>query len=370
MKTAGAATLNTILLRRPKSQAAFLALALFALPAAAQDGSQAKLAKPTATFSAVTAARPEGSTAMTVFNRAPLLTLPPGPPGRYGEVGASGWEQFADTKLAPYLKASDGGSRIAAAMAVGNDLVIYARADRASDAQLFAYRSRTKEIVPIAAATEMQSQLAAGASIDLAEPRLIRTGDTIWLVLQIADQFNFQRLDARLVAGGAPRLSRPFEQLTMADEPFRVGRNDVFFADTDGSLALLRPATGQCWRVAPGGRLVRQPGRQPRPVPAAPPLLLPAKPGEPRRILEFIADVPARADPSIQSTEATQFPQLIVRTDTNETIIDRQAMSLRLGFPARALRLTAWCADGQDVFAYDAMSGEIFRLELKDLPAN
>jgi hypothetical protein len=203
--------------------------------------------------------------------------------------------------------------------------------------------------------------------LDLAEPKLIQAGDTIWLMLRIADQLSLLRLDARLVSGGAPRLSRPFEQLTVADEPFNVGRGDLFFADTDGMLALLRPPTGQCWRVGPGGRLIRQPAREPRPAPTVPPLVVPGPPGGPPRVLEFIADVAVGADPMEAAATTARFPQLILTTPKGRTVIDRDAMNIRLGFPIRALRLTAWCVDGADLFAYDAMSGEVFRIELKDI---
>ncbi|MDB5327173.1 MAG: hypothetical protein JWM57_2742 [Phycisphaerales bacterium] len=334
---------------------------------------------PTADLTTLRAVRPESAVSLIPFAHDALITLPPGRPGRYGGEDAAGWGRFASTKLGPLVRGGDGTSRVAAAVAIRDDLVLYARADRDHDAGVFVFRSRRDELISVADAREMRSQLAAGASLDLAEPQMLVAGDTIWLILRIADQINLLRIDARQVAGGAPRLSRPFAQLTDgqsgdASAPFTVLRDDAWFVDTDGSLAVLRPTTGECWRVGTGGKLISQPNRTPRPVPTVGPLVLPARVGAAEgasppdtgpRVLEFFTDAPPLSvDPLAVSAEPLQYPLLVVHGPNGDTVIDRDAMNMRLGFPKRALRITAWCVDGNGVLAYDAMSGEIFRITL------
>ena len=347
-----------------------------------------------ADLTTVRAVRPDSAVGLVPFNHDVLITLPAGRPGRYGGDDAAGWGRLANTKLGPLIRGGDGTSRIAAAVAIRDDLVIYARADRDQDAGIFVYRSRRDQLVAVADSREMRSQLAAGASLDLAEPQMLVAGDTVWLILRLADQTSLLRIDARQVAGGAPRLSRPFEQLTESASsegavPFQVLRDDVWFADVDGSLALLRPMTGESWRVGPSGKLIAQPKRTPRPTPAIAPLMLPAGLGiadapaansktnnggtngttTGPRVLEFFTDAPPlSADPLAVSAEPLQYPLLVIHSPAGDTVIDRDAINMRLGFPKRALRLTAWCIEGDSIVAYDAMSGEVFRITLT-LPA-
>jgi hypothetical protein len=230
------------------------------------------------------------------------------------------------------------------------------------------YDPAAQNISVVASPRELASVSGMGLTLDLADARLIRAGSTIWLCLVHSDQSEFLRLDARAVGAGTARLARAFRSLRVEEGELRVSPEDKLSAQPDGTLWLLRPSTGELWRVNRDGAAFA--GKQPedRPRLVNPPLITGdgITRADATRIWFFAAphvEVDQIARP-VFADDDTRYPALLYESDTSQKVIERDQLRIRPAFPVYALRFTNWLLDPVtgDIIAYDAMSGEVFRL--------
>jgi hypothetical protein len=202
-----------------------------------------------------------------------------------------------------------------------------------------------------------------GTLLALADVQMVGAGGDVWLILRHPDQTAFCRFDVAQFLAGTPRLGRPFERVTVDGQAIGIDPGDRWTGRADGGLDLFRPTTGESWRVDAFGRaspLVTL--SEDRPRPTAPPLTLGRGTS---RVLQFFPKPPPSAT---AAEEAVRYPALVISDGATERVIESDAIDVRPGFPVHALRITAWCVEPLtgDVIAYDAMSGEVFRLTFSE----
>ncbi len=220
----------------------------------------------------------------------------------------------------------------------------------------------------IAAPQDLADVSGMGLTIDLADAQLERAETTIWLCLTHTDRSVFLRIDARAVATGDTRVIRAFDSLKTGDETMRALPHDRLSGQQDGSLWLLRPSTGDLWRISRDGQAFASKEIDGRPKLTVSPISLPdATGGSNKLTIQFYAMPDVMTLPTegpTLSSDGTRYPALLFQTAKDKLLIDRDNIVIRPAFPTYALRFTHWVADPAtgDLIAYDAMSGEVFRI--------
>ncbi|MGN6504450.1 MAG: hypothetical protein ACTHM6_02695 [Tepidisphaeraceae bacterium] len=306
--------------------------------------------------------------------------------GRLEVIGGAGTAQDFELSIGQFARAlnvPDSAVSIAAAVGISaGDLLFYTTgtsADRSATG-LWLYDRRTRALSVIADAQTLGRESGMGNAIDLGRGQLAVVGNDVWLMVRNVDATVFFRLDRRQLAdSGTARLSRPFKALMTPDHlPFRVQPEDRVYgvASADGAvLELLRTTSGESWRIAADGTARFDEESTSHPPTALPALALPPERfGGRNLMLRFFPEAitPTGGLPPLPDPDAgagPRYPTLVVNDGSRATVIDRDAIRMRAGFPVHALRLTAWCVDpaSGDVIAYDAMSGEVLRLHLSGI---
>lgn len=233
---------------------------------------------------------------------------------------------------------------------------------------LVLYDPAAEEASLVASPRELASVSGMGLTLDLADARLLRAGSTIWLCLAHSDESEFLTLDARAVGAGTGRVVRAFRELRTEDGRLRMLPNDRLAAQPDGTLLLLRPGSGELWRINRDGEAFA--GKQPAQRPALSTVPLVSGDGISRsdatRIWFFPAPhmSPEQMIRPVFDDDETRYPAILYESEKSARTIERDALSIRPAFPVYALRITHWILDPatNDIIAYDAMSGEVFRM--------
>lgn len=207
-----------------------------------------------------------------------------------------------------------------------------------------------------------------GLMLDLADGQLVRSGSILWLCLIHADQSVVLQIDARRLVTGTVRLARAFRSPKLGHASFQFKPGDRLSGQPDETVWLIRPNTGELWRINRDGEVLPVSAPEHRGTLTVYPLSvtnIPALPGV-RRIW-FMASLPRTADPTarpILDDDITRYPILIYESETESLRVERDRWLVRQGFPVYAIRLTEWVVDpgNGDLLAYDRMSGEVFRL--------
>lgn len=238
---------------------------------------------------------------------------------------------------------------------------------RASMASLVLFDPATHALTLIASPQQLAVASGMGLLLDLADAQLVRAGSTIWLRLANVDQTAFLQLDARAVATGEARLIRPFRSLRVDETTLDVLSTDRFSGQPDGMLSMLRPLTGQRWRISLEGQAFVAEAPTTLTHPSVAPLFdVGNSPGR-ETVIHFLPKpdlIPGDfSKPSLQSDD-TRYPALLYITSEERKMLDRDHLLVRPAFPTHALRITAWLIDPGtgDLIAYDEMSGEVFRI--------
>jgi hypothetical protein len=129
---------------------------------------------------------------------------------------------------------------------------------------------------------------------------------------------------------------------------------------------MLRPLTGQRWRISLEGRAFVADPPTTLAHPSVAPLFDAAAPGRETTIYFLPKPDLTPGDfslPALQSDE-TRYPALLYIAPDGRQMLDRDRLLVRPAFPTHALRITTWLIDPAtgDLIAYDEMSGEIFRI--------
>ncbi|HEY0007840.1 MAG TPA: hypothetical protein VGB55_03865, partial [Tepidisphaeraceae bacterium] len=263
-----------------------------------------------------------------------------------------------------------GDGRVQAFATLDNgDLLAYFQgiARRESLACLVLYQPSSDNLRVLATPEELATASKLGSAIDLAEVQMVRAGQSIWLWLRTFDQSIFLQIDTRQLSGDSLRLARPFTQLKTDGQPFRFARDDTLFGQLDGTLHLLRRSSGELWSIGRDGVALPIAPVPDTPQRSVPPLLVRDDATEQRkRWLHFFPFDNFSLDtgvPGVLGNEV-RYPALRLEFDGQQHHLDRDALQTRPAFPLHALRLTNWIVEPatNDVIAYDAMSGEIFRI--------
>ena len=250
---------------------------------------------------------------------------------------------------------------------------------RASLASLWRLAAGARVPVLLAGPDALGRASGLGGLIDLDDGTLARVGDDVVVALSGQGGPAVVRVDGwSLAAAGngagggrgdarALRMTRLFATPNEDGQPIPPKPGDAWFGRPDGSLNLLRAATGQVWTVDPGGTATAWALPPGRPALGVPPLDLPVPPGAPAARLWFYPDTPTDTAAGTPADAAVRYPALVLRQENAERVFDRDALTVRPGFPTHAMRLSAWCPDPAtgDVLAVDAMSGEVFRITLR-----
>lgn len=263
--------------------------------------------------------------------------------------------------------------RAAAAAANGEALLYVVPLGRADVGGLWRWRPGGEAARRVIADRDVAQVTGIGPQLPLAEVQMAAAGGDVWVLLRTPDAAVACRLDARRLDNG-PRLVRAFDRVTDGGATLRVERQDVWSGRPDGGigggpgggLTLFRPSGGEAWRVDAAGQATgltaaetgETPTQSPRPIATVPPLDVLV--GGRSQVLRFYPDAPRTPD---QPAEEVRYPLLLIGGGKDEVVIDRDALRVRPVFPVHGLRLTAWCVDAAGyVMGYDAMSGEVFRL--------
>jgi hypothetical protein len=233
---------------------------------------------------------------------------------------------------------------------------------------LVLYDPATQNVSLVSPPEELASVSGMGLTLDLADARVLRAGTTIWLCLVHSDQSEFLRLDARAVAAGTGRLARAFRSLRVEEGELRLMPDDKLAAQPDGTMWMFRPATGELWRINRDGEAFA--GKQPENRPRLTTMPLVVSDGVSRADATRIWFFPApRINPDqvtrpVFADDETRYPAIVYDSEKQQRTIERDQLIIRPAFPAYALRFTNWILDPStaDIIAYDAMSGEVFRL--------
>ena len=224
---------------------------------------------------------------------------------------------------------------------------------------LWLYRPQDQALVCVADAASLGHVTGWGDSAALADGRLVGGTRGAWLCVSVFGQTSTVRVDFPASADALPDLRLAAERVT--DEAGRpVGIEDAsLWPAGDDSALLVKPGASDSYKIdLARGTAVAVPGGLPPltvPTPAGPQtwVFTPAPPRPRTEVESWAADAVRR--PTLTITPAGGKPMTI----------DRDGLITRLGFPVYAMRITAWCADANGrVLAYDAMSGEVFRMSL------
>lgn len=286
-----------------------------------------------------------------------------------GDVRAT---QLSSLRIAELLKAPGGVPLLRAMVALddGRILACYGGTLRTrSLACLVLFDPANESLRLLASPDDLARASDMGLTLDLAEAELALAGDSIWLWLRHVDESVFLRIDARQVASGTVRLAKPFSVLRLDEATFRPDPSDRIFGQIDATLYLIRRSTGELWRLSREGRAYRVEAPSHAGRMTAPPLTLTPAGAQPTR-LWFFADPGQTHDnmapPVVGDSELVRYPVLLIQEPEKSTILDRAQMDVRMAFPLHAMRVTNWAYDrsGDRIVAYDAMSGEVFRLQI------
>lgn len=289
----------------------------------------------------------------------------------YDSTGETRLTQLTPGRVADLLGAPE-GKPVLRAMTTLSDGRVVAYFNGASRTKslscLVLYDPASQETSVVSSPQELASVSGMGLTLDLADARLFRAGTTIWLCLVHSDQSEFLRLDARAVAAGTGRIARAFRGLRLEQGELRVEPDDKLGAQPDGTLWMLRPPTGELWRINRDGQAFAD--KQPENRPRLTALPLVAGDGVSRADVTRIWFFPAPAMTVDQlarpvfADDSTRYPAIVFESGKKQLVVHRDRLIIRPAFPVYALRFTNWVLDpsSNDMFAYDAMSGEVFRL--------
>ncbi len=271
-------------------------------------------------------------------------------------------------RVARLLNASEGAAPSLRAIATLGDgqIAVYfngsSRRESLACVVLFDPASDTARL--IVSPADLIRESGMGAALDIADAQMVVSGTTLWLYLRHVDQAAYLRLDTRAVRSGEARVARAFDSLRTEEGPLPTQPEDVLSSHADGTIWLLRPSTGELWRLNRDG--LAFPNKQPegRPRLTVAPLLLPAPNERDRPLLSFFPAEHLTADTRGAVERSEIYPALIFNSKSEEYVIDRHHLDTRPAFPSYAMNLTNWVLEPQtaDIFAYDAMSGEVFRI--------
>lgn len=278
--------------------------------------------------------------------------------------------QELPSRLTVKLQARPGRISIRSIIATStNQLIVYVSGTdgQRSLVGLWAYEPQTGALSQIAGADALGDASGFGKTIDLADAQFVTTARGVWLCMHQNDAAAFFLLPSQ----SAPVLNfkphRAFSGLKEDNQPFKFLMDDRLYARADGGLGLLR-ADGRLFSISDDGVVAELQRTAGRPAESVPPLTLGQ--GDAATQVEFFPDAPPPADsltaPPMVTDDSVRYPALVIKGPHGTTVIDRDAISVRAGFPVHALRITAWCAEPAtgDILAYDAMSGEVMRLKL------
>lgn len=257
-----------------------------------------------------------------------------------------------------------GDADVRAVVALGRDdwLLYVADAGREAVGGLYRLAGATAQPRQVLETRDIERASGMGTLLALADVQMARAGSDVWVMLRSPDQTAFCRLDPARLLAGDPRLTRAFDTVWVRETPLLIEPGDRWTGRADGGLDLFRPTTGETWRVDSAGRATLQKTPDDRPRPTVAPLALTplTLKKEGPAMLSFYPERPHTAAVGA----AVRYPAFVIRRGRADVVIDRDAIDIRPGFPAYALRITAWCVEPAtgDVLAYDAMSGEVFRL--------
>lgn len=284
-----------------------------------------------------------------------------------GDIRAT---QLSSLRISELLQAPGATPHLRAMVALddGRIVAFYAGTQRErSLACLVVFDPASESLHLLASPAALAQTSRMGLTLDLAEAQLVLAGDSVWLWLRHSDESVFLRLDARQTTTGAAYLARPFNTLREENETFRPDPSDRIFGQIDGTLHLLRRATGELWRVSREGTAYRVEAPRKHGRMTAPPLIM-TRAGETPTRLWFFSD-PVQSNDQITATEmeetdVVRHPLLLIQEGAKSTELDRSSMEIRMGFPLHAMRVATWTFDraSDRIVAYDAMSGEVFQL--------
>jgi len=273
-------------------------------------------------------------------------------------------------RIAKLLNAPDGRPALRAIATLGDGRVVAyfnGSSRRDSLACLVLFDPANDQVRIIASPEELVRESRMGLTIDLADAQMVVSGTTLWLFLRHVDQTAVLRLDTRAVRGGEARVARAFESLRTEEGVLSTKPEDVLSTQADGTVWMLRPSSGELWRVNRDGLAFANKQPDSRPRLSVIPMLLPGLVERDRATLYFFPaeDLAPALDARASVEESSSYPALLLVGATEERFIDRQRLETRPAFPTYAMHLTHWILEPQtnDVFAYDAMSGEVFRIK-------
>ena len=303
-------------------------------------------------------------------------------------------------------------------------LVVYAAGSqrRTSLASLWVIDPAANTTTLVASAAALASASGLGDSLDLADAQCVATDRGVWLCLYHSDAAVFFLLPAGL--GPGTLLHPAFTRLKSETGPVRLMSGDRLFArgaeettaDAAGILAGDAASTsagaaagnsaggvaeglgllkedGRVLAIGVDGRVSELPPLETGARASAPPLPVTVNGQDGRYRLDFlVSDGPAPDPFTATAGDRARYPKLVLSPLPTGTgiakrnsaspaappptlpaapaarriVFDRDAITVRPGFPVHSLRLTAWCQDpaSGDVIAYDAFSGEVMRIKL------